>query len=61
MKKGRLAQVEGREVPEDWEEGNPNGVDFDNLYIDMNGIIHPCCHPEAGRAPDSEDEMSLPT
>ncbi len=30
---------------------------IDNFYLDMNGIIHPCCHPTDRPQPQSENEM----
>jgi len=44
-------------LPFDATQPNPSGIECDNLYIDLNGVIHPCSHPEVGPQPTTEEEM----
>jgi 5'-3' exoribonuclease 2 len=48
------AALQGNALPAD----HCSAYSYDNLYIDMNGLIHPCCHDTAPLPePENEEEM----
>jgi len=52
----QVKESDGRSTPVDLHEPAPNG-EYDILYLDMNALIHPCCHPDDGPPPVNEDHM----
>ena len=49
--------VNGEYIAAEWGGPHPSGVETDNLYLDMNGIIHPCTHPVGYSQPQTEQDM----
>ncbi len=41
----------------DMREANPNNYEWDNLYLDMNCLIHPCVRPHDKAPPETILDM----
>ena len=52
-------EIDGVQYPVDTTKPNPNGEELHNLYLDFNGIVHPCSHPDDKPPPANESEMMM--
>lgn len=59
LERKKQGDFKGTLEKEDTSQPNLNGIEFDNFYLDMNGIIHPCSHPVDKEPPKTEEEMMI--
>ena len=52
-------EIDGITYPVKTLDKNPNGDEMHNLYLDFNGIVHNCTHPENKPPPENEAEMMM--
>lgn len=52
-----VLEIDGDDDPTQPNQNTIGTREFDNLYLDMNGLIHPCFHPADREQPKNTEEI----